>query len=408
MTIGIIGGGNMGSALAKAFVLKKITAARNITVSDQNQEKLDKLSRELEVKTSRDNSELLKADFLVIAVKPQGFADMAKEIAGKVSKKTVVISIMAGISIRNIQDQLGHKKVIRSMPNTPAMIGEGVTAWIASEEISAEEKKTVQELLESTGYAFEVKDEGEMIRIGTIVGSGPGFTFYVIEQWLKGTEVLNLDPNLRKTVLLKVLKGSISLAEQSQDSLEQLRKNVTSPGGFTEAGLTILTAGGLEELFRDMLISATLRTAELDGEMVDEHMKEKIRHRQEFNLWNQKKKQTEKLHPVDIHEGGIYCGRVGKNIGVEQHGKGEESLRPILVFKKFDRHMFWGIPLSKTKRRGSWYFPFSFKTNVTSVAILPQIRLFDSRRLKYIMGYIRQKDFLEIRQKISNFLKAAD
>ncbi len=129
----------------------------------------------------------------------------------------------------------------------------------------------------------------------------------------------------------------------------------------------------------------------------------------EFDQWNIIKKNVEaQKKPPFFKEKEIYYVKMGRNIGHEENGKGKNFLRPILVLKKFDRHIFWGVPLSTTQKRGSWYFEFSFTDEVTSVALIPQLRLFDSKRLFFRLGKISNEDFSHLKQKIRSFLHAPD
>jgi len=262
MTITIIGSGNMGTALVKGFLQKKLVKPKDLIVTDQSEEKLKNIQK-LGVWTSTNNQKVLKSDILIFAVKPQSFPELAKEIAKKIPKKTIVISIMAGIGIGTMKQHLGHQRIIRSMPNTPAMVGEGVTGWFADKSISASEKKKIQKLFESTGLAIEVKREDQLNDFTALSGSGPGFFFYVFEQWLKAIRGLNIPNEQASKILAKTLQGSLKLLETSGETPEKLRAKVTSKGGTTEAGLKILQKAQLEKLFAKTLKTAYNRSKQL-------------------------------------------------------------------------------------------------------------------------------------------------
>jgi len=262
MTISIIGSGNMGTALVKGFLQQKLSKPKDIIVTDQSEEKLKSLQK-MGVWTSTNNQKILKSEILFFAVKPQSFPELSKEISGKIPKKTIVISIMAGVSISKMKKHLGHQRIVRSMPNTPAMVGEGVTGWFADKSITSSEKKNIQKILESTGMAIEVKKENLLNDFTCLSGSGPGFFFYVFEQWLKATKKLSIPNDQASKILAKTIQGSLKLLEVSEEKPEQLRANVTSKGGTTEAGLEILQKAQLENLFAKTLKAAYNRCKNL-------------------------------------------------------------------------------------------------------------------------------------------------
>jgi pyrroline-5-carboxylate reductase len=196
-------------------------------------------------------------------VKPQTFEDVARELKGNIPKKTIIISIMAGVDISKMKKHLGHQRIVRSMPNTPAMVGEGVTGWFADKSITSTEKKNIQKLMESTGLAIEVKKETLLNDFTCLSGSGPGFFFYVFEQWLKATKELDIPAEQAEKILAKTIEGSLKLLKVSGETPQQLRTNVTSKGGTTEAGLEVLQKAKLENLFAKTLKAAYNRCKNL-------------------------------------------------------------------------------------------------------------------------------------------------
>lgn len=263
MTISIIGFGNMGSALCRAFLKHHIVKPKHLTAVDASREKLETAKKELGITIATENTAAASADILFLAVKPQSFPEVASELNGKISKNTIVISIMAGISIATMKKLLSHKKIVRSMPNTPAMISEGVTGWCAEKSILPQEKKTIQQLLECTGLAIEVKKERLLNDFTALSGSGPGFFYYVFEQWLKAAKALDLPSAESTKVLAKTLEGSLKLLDFTQEKPEELRAKVTSKGGTTEAGLKILEKAKLEKVFAKTLKAAYNRSKQL-------------------------------------------------------------------------------------------------------------------------------------------------
>lgn len=262
MKISIIGGGNMGSALCMGFVHKKITAPKKIIVADQSLEKLKALQK-LGVWTSTNNQKVLESDILILAVKPQGFADLAKEISGKIPENTMVLSIMAGVKIKKIQQLLKHKKVARAMPNTPALVGAGVTGWYAGKEVNKAEKTVLQKILQSTGHAYLLATEEQIDDFMTVSSCGTGFFYHLLVSWLKASEEFKLPKKDLKNILIQTLTGSLDLLESSSDSLEDLIQKVASKGGATEAGLKVLDDAKLENVFAKMMKAAYNRSKQL-------------------------------------------------------------------------------------------------------------------------------------------------
>lgn len=263
MKISLIGAGNMGSALAQAFVDQNITEAENIFLSDPSEEKLSALSKSLGVKTSTDNTKTLDSDFLILAVKPQVFVELAQQISGKIPKDTVVISIMAGVSMEKIEKELGCKKIVRAMPNTPALVNRGVVGWYANKDISDTSKTDIQKILSTAGYAFEVSEESQIDDVTALSGCGPGFFLSFFDKWLKAADKLNLPEDKKKDILIKTIRGSLALLESSKYSPAELAGKVASKGGATEQGLKVLEDAKLEELFSKMIEAAYNRCKEM-------------------------------------------------------------------------------------------------------------------------------------------------
>lgn len=262
MTISLIGSGNMGSALALGFVKNKIANAQDITLVDRDLEKLKKMSKQ-GFRTGTDASKNLDKQIVILAVKPQGFADLAKEISGKIPAKTIVLSIMAGVKIKKIQQLLKHKKVVRAMPNTPALVGAGVTGWHAGKEVNKGEKTVLQKVLQSTGHAYVLASEDQIDDFMTVSSCGTGFFYHLLVSWLKSSEAFDLPKKDLKNILVQTLTGSLDLLESSSDSLEELIQKVASKGGATEAGLRVLDEAKLEKVFAKMMKAAYNRSKQL-------------------------------------------------------------------------------------------------------------------------------------------------
>jgi|CXWL01.1.fsa_nt_gi pyrroline-5-carboxylate reductase len=262
MTISIIGAGNMGSALVKSFLSQGIATADELIVTDPDAKKLAPFKK-IGITTSTKNDTTHASDIILIAVKPQSFVDLAKELMGCIRNSTIVISIMAGVPVKKIQQLLGHKKIVRAMPNTPALVGSGVTGWFAGKELNKIEKDLVQEILGSTGYAFTITTEAQIDDVTVLSGCGPGFFFYLFDQWLRALESLDIPKKEQQKLLAKTLRGCLALLESSPDSPLELAQKVASKGGATEAGLKILSKAKLEKIFVKMIKASYTRCKQL-------------------------------------------------------------------------------------------------------------------------------------------------
>jgi len=263
MKIGIIGAGNMGSALCAAFVSAEVEPPEHITLSDPNSDKLEKIASSLGVQISSKNEDLLDSDMIILAVKPQAFPAVSKPLKGQLDEKAIVISIMAGVSISNIQEHLGHDRIVRAMPNTPALVNLGVIGWYAHEDINDGAGAEIQRLLETAGYAFRIETEEQIDDVTALSGCGPGFFFYLFDQWMKAGQQFNLPQAKVQDILLKTLQGSLKLLEESEDSPQELAQKVASKGGATEQGLKVLEGAQLEELLHKTMKAAYHRCKEL-------------------------------------------------------------------------------------------------------------------------------------------------
>jgi pyrroline-5-carboxylate reductase len=209
-----------------------------------------------------------RSDVLVIAVKPQ---DMRSALASIQLGKQLVISVAAGIRLQALSRWLGgHEKLVRCMPNTPGLIGAGITALYAAAGVSAADKTTAENILRAVGEVVWVKDEKLLDPVTAVSASGPAYVFWFIEQLAASAEKLGIDKDTAAKLALHTVLGSAKLAAQSDSSPAELRKQVTSKGGTTEAALKVFDAEKLAERFARAVEAASKRGAEMGdqfGEM---------------------------------------------------------------------------------------------------------------------------------------------
>lgn len=267
-TIGFIGGGNMAEALIRGMVSAQLYSPSEVIVSDVRAERLDHLASEYKVTAAESNTALVqKADVVVLSVKPQNMDAVLNETKAPVKKDTLIISIAAGVTTAKITGVLGDVSVIRVMPNTPALIGQGASALYSS-NASKEAMGQAQKIFSAVGKAVVVESEELIDAVTALSGSGPAYFFLIMEEMIKAGEKLGLSHDVAKQLVLQTAKGAALLAESADIKSEtpaELRKKVTSPGGTTEAAIKVFAERQFGELVTDALTAAANRSKELSS-----------------------------------------------------------------------------------------------------------------------------------------------
>ena len=265
-TIGFIGGGNMAEALIKGIIAAKIYEPENVLVSDIRAERLEFLADKYGVVAAASNSELAgKVETVVLSVKPQNMTEVLEGLKGAIAAETLVVSIAAGIKVANVAAVLGDAPIIRVMPNTPALIGEGASALFANERAKPLVEKALT-VFSSVGKAVVVEDEDLIDAVTAVSGSGPAYFFLLMEAMIKAGVGLGLDESVAKDLVLQTAKGAGLLAveaDRNGESPTQLRRKVTSPGGTTEAAIEVFAEGNFSDLVSAAITRARDRSIEL-------------------------------------------------------------------------------------------------------------------------------------------------
>ena len=276
--IGFIGAGNMGEAFIGALLKSNICATENVFISDVNPNRLSHLKAQYGVETTLDNQDLfLKADIVVLAVKPQQIVEVLTHIARdpdyRVSSRKLVISIAAGTTIAKIEDLLysglddnSKKKlpIVRVMPNTPALVLSGMAGMSPNRNCTPEDIQTARIMLLAMGKVIELPEE-HLDAVTAMSGSGPAYVFYVIEAMTKAGLDLGLSSRHAFELTLETIKGAVKLLEAGGETPEALRRKVTSPGGTTEAALKVFDKLGLKNNIAEGISAAFERSKELSG-----------------------------------------------------------------------------------------------------------------------------------------------
>jgi pyrroline-5-carboxylate reductase len=267
-TIGFIGAGNMAEALIKGVINAKLYTPENVFVSDIRDERLKFLSEKYGVSACEKNSELVeKAKTVVLSIKPQNMTDALESIKDAIVSEKFVISIAAGIKVANITAVLGDIAIVRVMPNTPALIGQGAGALFGNERAKPMLNKAV-EILSAVGKAVIVDDEDLIDAVTALSGSGPAYYFLLMEEMIKTGIRLGLPDDVAKDLVLQTAKGAGLLAAEADKNGENpavLRQKVTSPGGTTQAALEVFKEGKISELISAAINRAYERSRELSG-----------------------------------------------------------------------------------------------------------------------------------------------
>lgn len=245
-TIGFIGAGNMAEAFIKGIISSGLYAPDSVMASDIRSERLRYLENEYGINTTTDNVELVTRSAVVfLSVKPQSMASMLDDIACKLRDDALVITIAAGITTSYLAGRLGDVPIIRTMPNTPAMVGEGVTA-IFNRNAGAEALDRAITLFSAVGKTVVLEDESLFDAVTAVSGSGPAYFFLLMEEMVRSAEELGIPPDAAEELVYQTAKGAgvlAMMAHARNESPAELRRKVTSPGGTTEAAIRVFREG---------------------------------------------------------------------------------------------------------------------------------------------------------------------
>ena len=265
-TVGLIGGGKMGSALAGGIVSGGLVPASQVVVADVDADRLQELSKTLGVGVTRDCRQAAKASrILILAVKPQTISEVLSDLSGVVGKSHLVISIAAGIPIQFIEAHLRKGvRVIRVMPNTPALVGEGMAALAAGSAATEADLAEARRIFDAVGLTVVVKED-LMNAVTGLSGSGPAYAFIMIEALSDAGVRMGLGRDIALKLSAQTLLGAARLCLQTGKHPGELKDMVTSPAGTTIAGIQALEEGKIRATLIAAVEAATLRAKELGG-----------------------------------------------------------------------------------------------------------------------------------------------
>lgn len=266
LKISFIGGGNMATALIGGLA-GKLTAGANIHVVDLNADALKKLQQQFGVTTAQQiDAAIAASDVIVLAVKPQQMKEVAAQLQPHVAAQ-LVLSIAAGIRAVDLSRWLnGHNAIVRTMPNTPALIGQGITGMVATAGVSEPQRAAADAIMRAVGATVWLSDEALIDPVTAVSGSGPAYVFYFIEAMQQAAQEMGLSAEQGNELAIATFIGASQLAAQSTDPVALLRERVTSKGGTTYAALASMEASGVKEAIVRAMKAAAERGRELGVE----------------------------------------------------------------------------------------------------------------------------------------------
>lgn len=251
----------MGLAMAGSLVAT--SGISNVTICEKDEARWPAFEKLKVSLCSGLSAELLEGqEIVIIAVKPQDIKVLLVELKGFL-KDQLVVSIAAGITLGQLAASLGSSKLVRAMPNTPALVKEAITGWVSLKGLSDNDKNSVRMVLKSFGEEIEFQNEEVLDAVTALSGSGPGYMFYILRNMVEAGMSLGLSQNDAKKMAIQTMKGSSMLAADSIDDLFTLQQKVTSKGGTTEAAISFFEKEGFGEILKDGIVKAFERAREL-------------------------------------------------------------------------------------------------------------------------------------------------
>jgi len=256
----------MAEAMIAGLIREKVAVAEAIVVSGPSQPRCEELAKRYGVARSTDNADAVgKADVVVLTVKPQRLDHVMGDLRGRVKPSALVLSIVAGATIDKISKGLAHDLIVRSMPNTPAQIGEGITVWTAAATVSDEQKEAAKEFLNAFGDEVFVEEERFLDMATALSGTGPAYIFLFMEAMVDAGVHLGFSRRIAEILVAKTMRGSVDFYANRDDPLHlaRLRNQVTSPGGTSAAALYYLEKAGFRTAISRAIWAAYERSREL-------------------------------------------------------------------------------------------------------------------------------------------------
>lgn len=267
MKIGFIGTGNMGSGIIKGIINSNFVSAQNINIFDLDKVKVENLAKEYGVLALSSENEVIKnSNIIILAVKPHIYPVVLEKVKNEISKDTIILTIAAGFSLERVEKIIGDdKKIIRTMPNTPAQVLEGMTAVSFNKNVNQEEKEIIFKLLNSFGKSVEIEEKLMHAYTG-ISGSLPAYVYMFIEALADGGVLEGMPRDKAYKIVAQTVLGSAKMLLDTKKHPGQLKDEVTSPGGTTIEAIKVLENGNFRGNIIDAVVACTEKSKKLAGE----------------------------------------------------------------------------------------------------------------------------------------------
>jgi pyrroline-5-carboxylate reductase len=267
MKVLVIGGGNMGLTYAEGMADSVYLNRRKLMIQDIGEDTLAKISSDTRFEAFKDLEKCLpSADIVFIAVKPYHCEELFAKMKPMVNSNQLIVSLVAGLKIETIQEQLGINKIVRTMPNLPAKVGKGITSFTESDEVSRVELLMVRNLLDTTGTSIHVSSENFIDKSTGISGSGPAYVFYFMQSMMEAARKMGFSENDSKVLVSHTFEGAVELFSQGNISPAKWMDKVASKGGTTQAALDSMEDNNVNELIKEAAYAAFNRAVELGKE----------------------------------------------------------------------------------------------------------------------------------------------
>jgi pyrroline-5-carboxylate reductase len=267
-TIATIGSGVMAEAMIAGLLRGRLVAPGQVIASHPRADRREELAREYGIRVCSANVEAAEAaDVVLLAIKPQMLERVGREIGPHLRQGQLVLSVIAGATTAALIGILGHDQVVRSMPNTPARLGRGMTVWYATPQTTVEQRAQARALLRALGAEIEVDDEKFVAMATAVSGTGPTYVFLVMEALIDAAVHLGFPRHVAHDLVIETLEGSTLFAKQSGMHPAELRNMVTSPGGTSAAALHQLESGRLRTVLSEAVWASYRRTVELGDQL---------------------------------------------------------------------------------------------------------------------------------------------
>lgn len=265
--LSFVGAGVMAEAMIAGLLNRRMIPPENIVTSHPRMDRRDRLRQRFGIHAVESNREAAEhADLVFLTVKPQVLDAVTLQLHGRLEPRQVAISIIAGASIRSLSQGLGHDAIVRVMPNTPAQVGQGMSVWTSTADVSDEQRQRVRATLGALGRELWVEDEKYVDMATALSGTGPTYVFLMMEALIDAGVHMGFPRRIAEEIVLQTVAGSVEFARSSGKHMAELRNMVTSPGGTSAEAIYQMEKGGLRTVFSRAVYAAYQRTQSLGQE----------------------------------------------------------------------------------------------------------------------------------------------